>query len=141
MPFFLPAEPISCSSLQRREWLEKRLLEGVSRWQVKLTHLCSPSPTCLHLTHLQASPGVITAVMTTTAKEASCPVCKSPSDKVHSRYFALPVRASSFVEYRWGISNKMSRRVAPPRPDARLVIDRSHPQSSRIPRALPRPIA
>lgn len=45
-----------------------------------------PDPTCLHLTHLQASPGIITAVMSTMAKEAVCPVCKCRSDKVHSRY-------------------------------------------------------
>jgi transposase len=45
-----------------------------------------PDPTCLHLTHLEASPRMITIVVATIVSEAYCPVCKCHSDKVHSRY-------------------------------------------------------
>jgi Transposase and inactivated derivatives len=45
-----------------------------------------PDPTCLHLSHLEASPRRITAVVSTTALNAWCPLCQSPSAYVHSRY-------------------------------------------------------
>jgi transposase len=45
-----------------------------------------PDPTCFHLTHLEASPRTITAVVTTTAPKACCPLCQNLSDHVHSRY-------------------------------------------------------
>ncbi len=48
-----------------------------------------PDPTCLHLTHLQASPGLITTRVTTTSSEAICPMCSSASTHVHSRYVRL----------------------------------------------------
>src|SRR5713226_2984529 len=45
-----------------------------------------PDPTCLHLSLLDASEEMITAMVTTTSDEASCPVCQRRSDRVHSRY-------------------------------------------------------
>jgi len=45
-----------------------------------------PNPTCLHLSHLEASSG-ITTVVSTTPSESCSPVCQCHSDKkVHSRY-------------------------------------------------------
>ena len=45
-----------------------------------------PDPTCLHLQLLDASEAAITAVVTTTAEEAQCPLCRRPSARIHSRY-------------------------------------------------------
>lgn len=45
-----------------------------------------PDPTCLHLSLLDASEEMITAIVTTTSDEAMCPVCQRRSDRVHSRY-------------------------------------------------------
>jgi Transposase and inactivated derivatives len=45
-----------------------------------------PDPTCLHLTHLEASPGCIIAHVSTTSLEACCPLCHRRSEKLHSRY-------------------------------------------------------
>lgn len=45
-----------------------------------------PDSACLHLSHLEASPRRITAVVSTTALKACCPLCQSPSEHVHSRY-------------------------------------------------------
>ncbi len=45
-----------------------------------------PDPTCLHLNLLDASETAITAVVTTTAKEAVCPLCHHCSARIHSRY-------------------------------------------------------
>jgi hypothetical protein len=43
-------------------------------------------PACLHLLQLESSGKLITATVTTTAKEVCCPLCGSRSEKVHSRY-------------------------------------------------------
>lgn len=48
-----------------------------------------PDPTCLHLRLLDASETTIRAVVATTAREAACPVCRRPSDRIHSRYVRL----------------------------------------------------
>lgn len=48
-----------------------------------------PDPACLYLTHLEASPRCITAVVKTISPEAPCPVCQYRSEKVHSRYVRL----------------------------------------------------
>ena len=48
-----------------------------------------PDPTCLHLTCLEASTSVITALVETTSSETLCPVCHSRSEKVHSHYVRL----------------------------------------------------
>lgn len=48
-----------------------------------------PDPSSLHLLHLEAEGNVITLVVRTTATEASCSLCGSPSTKVHSRYTRL----------------------------------------------------
>ena len=45
-----------------------------------------PDPTCLHLNLLDASKSAITAVVTTTAQEAVCPLCQRCSARTHSRY-------------------------------------------------------
>jgi transposase len=45
-----------------------------------------PDPECLRLVRLEASARLITAVVTTNAKAARCPLCQSLSEKVHSRY-------------------------------------------------------
>ena len=45
-----------------------------------------PDPTCLHLRLLDASTTIITAIVTTTALEAECPLCHRPSTRIHSRY-------------------------------------------------------
>ena len=45
-----------------------------------------PDPTCLHLNLLDASEAAITAVVTTTAEEAICPLCHHCSTRIHSRY-------------------------------------------------------
>ena len=45
-----------------------------------------PDPTCLHLNLLDASEAAITAVVTTTSKEAECPLCHWRSVRIHSRY-------------------------------------------------------
>jgi len=45
-----------------------------------------PDPTCLHLLQLEAKGKIITATVTTTAKDARCPLCTCSSEKVHSRY-------------------------------------------------------
>ncbi len=45
-----------------------------------------PDPTCLHLNLLDASETAITAVVTTTAEEAVCPLCYHCSTRIHSRY-------------------------------------------------------
>ena len=45
-----------------------------------------PDPTCLHLLQLEAEGKMITATVTTTAKDARCPLCAHSSEKVHSRY-------------------------------------------------------
>lgn len=45
-----------------------------------------PDPTCLHLTLLDASETVITAIVTTTSSEAECPLCHRHSPRIHSRY-------------------------------------------------------
>jgi zinc-finger of transposase IS204/IS1001/IS1096/IS1165 len=45
-----------------------------------------PDPTCLHLKLLDASETVITAVVTTTSEEATCPLCHQRSTRIHSRY-------------------------------------------------------
>lgn len=50
----------------------------------KLTLL--PDPTCLHLQLLDASTTIITLVVTTTSKEAECPLCHRRSAQIHSRY-------------------------------------------------------
>ena len=44
-----------------------------------------PDPTCLHLNLLDASEAAITAVVTTTSKEAECPLCHWRSVRIHSR--------------------------------------------------------
>ena len=48
-----------------------------------------PDPTCLHLLQLEAQGQVITATVTTSAPDARCPLCSSPSEKVHSRYIRV----------------------------------------------------
>lgn len=48
-----------------------------------------PDTECLHLLRLQASPGIITAVVTTASPQVQCPVCQCCSEKVHSRYTRL----------------------------------------------------
>src|SRR5689334_7477341 len=45
-----------------------------------------PDSTCLHLTLLDASEAVITAVVTTTTDKAACPLCQHLSTRIHSRY-------------------------------------------------------
>jgi len=45
-----------------------------------------PDPNCLHLNLLDASETTITAVVTTTAEEATCPFCQKCSARIHSRY-------------------------------------------------------
>src|SRR5438270_13985768 len=45
-----------------------------------------PDPMCLHLSHLETSPRRITAIVSTTALKAWCPLCQSASEHVHSRY-------------------------------------------------------
>jgi len=45
-----------------------------------------PDPACLHLAHLEASPGCITAIVTTISPESCCPHCQCRSTNVHSRY-------------------------------------------------------
>src|SRR2546430_6920515 len=45
-----------------------------------------PDPCCLHLSCLEASTSVITAIVETTASATLCPVCHCRSEKVHSRY-------------------------------------------------------
>ncbi len=45
-----------------------------------------PDPTCLHLKLLNASEAAITAVVTTSAEEAECPLCHGRSTRIHSRY-------------------------------------------------------
>jgi tetratricopeptide (TPR) repeat protein len=42
-----------------------------------------PDPTCLHLQLLDASQETITAVVTTTAEEADCPLCHGRSASLH----------------------------------------------------------
>jgi len=53
---------------------------------VMATPTLLPDPTCLHLNLLDASKTAITAVVTTTAKEAVCPLCQRCSARIHSRY-------------------------------------------------------
>jgi transposase len=48
-----------------------------------------PDPAYLHLTHLEASPHLITAIVTTTSENVRCPLCQHHSEKVHSRYIRL----------------------------------------------------
>src|SRR5690349_17571785 len=45
-----------------------------------------PDPACLHLHLLDASGSSITAVVTTAAEEAECPLCHQRSARIHSRY-------------------------------------------------------
>ncbi|HLH60740.1 MAG TPA: ISL3 family transposase [Ktedonobacteraceae bacterium] len=45
-----------------------------------------PDPPCLHLKLLDASEALITAVVTTTAEEAACPLCHQYSARIHARY-------------------------------------------------------
>ena len=45
-----------------------------------------PDPTCWHLQLLDASDTAITAVVTTTAVMAACPLCQRRSAPIHSRY-------------------------------------------------------
>lgn len=45
-----------------------------------------PDPTCLRLLCLTATDNVITMVVSTKAQEASCPLCRQPSSRHHSRY-------------------------------------------------------
>lgn len=45
-----------------------------------------PDPTRLHLKLLDASEAAITAIVTTIAEEAECPLCHRCSARVHSRY-------------------------------------------------------
>ena len=44
-----------------------------------------PDPTYLHLLQLEAAGKMITATVTTTVKDAQCPLCTHSSEKVHSR--------------------------------------------------------
>lgn len=48
-----------------------------------------PDPTSLHLLHIETEGNVITMVVRTTASEAKCSLCGSPSTQVHSRYTRL----------------------------------------------------
>jgi transposase len=48
-----------------------------------------PDPSNLHLLHVEAEGNVITMVVRTTASEARCSLCGSPSTKAHSRYTRL----------------------------------------------------
>ena len=48
-----------------------------------------PDPSNLHLLHIEAEGNVITMVVRTTASEARCSLCESPSTKAHSRYTRL----------------------------------------------------
>jgi transposase len=48
-----------------------------------------PDPTSLHLLHRETEGNVITMVVRTTASQARCSLCGSPSTKVHSRYTRL----------------------------------------------------
>ncbi len=48
-----------------------------------------PDPSNLHLLHIEAEGNVITMVVRTTASEARCSLCESPSTKMHSRYTRL----------------------------------------------------
>ncbi len=48
-----------------------------------------PDSACLHLTHLEVSPRLITAHVSTISPEALCPLCQCRSEKVHSRYVRL----------------------------------------------------
>jgi len=45
-----------------------------------------PDPACLHLAHLETSPGCIIAIVTTISPESCCPHCQCRSTNVHSRY-------------------------------------------------------
>src|ERR1700726_965850 len=45
-----------------------------------------PDPTCLHLQLLDGSSTTITAVVTTTSRDAECPLCHRCSARIHSRY-------------------------------------------------------
>jgi len=53
---------------------------------VMVTPTLLPDPTCLHLNLLDVSETAITAVVTTTAEEAVCPLCHHCSTRIHSRY-------------------------------------------------------
>ena len=59
-------------------------MEGYQQAMTKPTLL--PDATCLHLKLLDASAAMITAVVTTTAEEATCPLCHHCSARIHSRY-------------------------------------------------------
>jgi len=59
-------------------------MEGYQHMMAKPTLL--PDPTHLHLRLLDASEAAITAVVTTTAEEATCPLCYHCSTRIHSRY-------------------------------------------------------
>lgn len=48
-----------------------------------------PDPTSLHLLQIETEGNVITMVVRTTASEARCSLCGSPSTQVHSRYTRL----------------------------------------------------
>ena len=45
-----------------------------------------PDPTCLHLSYLDVSETLITAVVATTSTAALCPLCQHPGARIHSRY-------------------------------------------------------
>lgn len=56
-------------------------MEGVCP-MVSSTHSpLLPDPACLHLTYLEASPLLITAVVTTASEQALCPLCQHHSEK------------------------------------------------------------
>jgi transposase len=48
-----------------------------------------PDPTSLHLLHIETEGNVITMVVRTTAFQAGCSLCGSPSAKVHSHHTRL----------------------------------------------------
>lgn len=48
-----------------------------------------PDPTCLHLTCVEMKDQLITAIVSTTAGEGLCPLCKCRSTRIHSRYTRL----------------------------------------------------
>lgn len=62
------------------------LREGVSLMASPTNPTLLPDSACLHLTHLEASPQLITAHVSTISPEALCPLCQCRSEKIHSRY-------------------------------------------------------
>jgi len=64
-------------------------MKGVSPMATPTNPTLLPDPACLHLAHLEASPHLIIAHVSTLSPQAQCPLCQCHSEKIHSRYTRL----------------------------------------------------